>query len=94
MRSVRSLAKNLRERSILVPAECQCCLTDRHRATYAIQPDRDLIPSLLVLARKEPEVQLARLVARAADWHQPSVALADVKGDFWNCTRGTIHNVF
>jgi hypothetical protein len=48
--------------STRVPIGDQRCIKGGNGAAYAIQPDGNLISSVFVLARKEPEVQFARLV--------------------------------
>lgn len=62
--------------------------------TDAIQPDGNLISSILVRARKEPEVKLIRLVCLVADGQQTGVALANVEVDLGDGSRRTVNHVF
>jgi len=62
--------------------------------THAVQPDGNLVSSILVRARKEPEVKLACLIRFVANGQQTSVAFADVEIDFRYRARGAVYDEF
>jgi hypothetical protein len=57
---------------------------------HTVQPDGNLIICILVLGRKEPEVQFGGFVGLVADGEETSVGLANVEVHVWDSAGGAI----
>ena len=57
--------------------------TKRAATRTTIKPDHNLFASIMIAARKEPEVELSRLIRSLRDWEKASIGFADVEVDIW-----------